>query len=246
MTSKDCADLNRILRVWYLPNEKIKEIDGIYEWWRLWIKKPLETQFGKWGQDNLLSNFWGEIKEREYIFLTHKPLTFGHSQAVFPKKNNKSEESCFFEAAKHIKQAINTFNTAFNSKEPEKSQKIQELVGYKSLSLSTHTYGNYIKTLVLRSSASEIKEEYTVHLAPYFQSHEIECKKLFQKNHSCAPHKTGGLLGWLGERETEVDQWEFKDSWNGLCLDQVAIDVFKLPLLAHHLRQITATSVSGS
>jgi hypothetical protein len=48
----------------------------------------------------------------------------------------------------------------------------------------------------------------------------------------------GGLLGWLGKRETEVDEWEFKDCWNGLSLEAVALDVLKLPQLAYRLRQL--------
>jgi hypothetical protein len=76
---------------------------------------------------------------------------------------------------------------------------------WKALSDYTKTKGKYKKTLVLKTSADEEKNEYKVHLVPYFQSHLDSTTLLYQHVHSAEKGKTGGLLCWLGERERRVD-----------------------------------------
>lgn len=46
------------------------------------------------------------------------------------------------------------------------------------------------------------------------------------------------MIGWLGERETQVDNWLVDGFPGPITLDQVGIDVWKLPELAKRFEQI--------
>lgn len=154
--------------------------DQVYRVWYTPLENPSEDP----------SSAWDEIQKYPYIFLVHKPLTFGHSQLVIPnpiapKLKKLSEEELFEEASKHVKKAIETFRKIFKD--------TSILKKFRVLAECTNTNGDYIKTLILRASADEsYDEKYKVHLAPYFKSHGNDCG-------------TGGLLRWVGERELRVD-----------------------------------------
>jgi hypothetical protein len=93
--------------------------------------------------------------------------------------------------------------------------------------------------LVLRSSAQEIVDkEYKVHLVPYFESHAELCKKRFQSLHTVPNDQTGGLLGWLGGREDDVDRWEVDPNPTKPILDQIANEHLKMTVLAQELRKL--------
>jgi hypothetical protein len=136
------------------------------------------------------------------IFLVDKPLTFGHSQ-IEMQCQKETEEERFGQASLLIEIAIKIFRKAFVEK------KIHEKQQFKELAEDTETHGEYIKTLILRSSANENANQYKIHVVPYFRSHADDCKRLFHDKHrNCCEEKTGGLLGWLGKKETQVDNWD--------------------------------------
>ena len=129
---------------------------------------------------------------------------------------------------------ISTFRRAFEE------QKLHESETFTSLAQKTLTYGPYNKTLVLRASADEdIKRAYKVHLVPYFASHASLCKKRFQSLHAVKPDDddSGGLLGWMGVNEDDVDRWE-TDSIQKKKLDLIANQRLRMPDLAQKLREI--------
>lgn len=153
---------------------------------------------------------WDDIKTAPHILLVRAPLTFGHSQLVIPerekdaknKDKGKLEAKLFKEAAKLIAKAIEAFHKVLRQE--------AILSEFSDLAGSTRTGGKLIKILVLRSSASENPENggYKVHLVPYFDSHAGECLERFRSGHEVRFDKKGGLLGWLGSREDEVDKFE--------------------------------------
>lgn len=154
-----------------------------------------------------------------YIFLVRAPLTFGHSQIVtkFLSVGQQCEADLFEMVAPTIKGAICVFEKVLGSEWLHKSPEFAELAAL------TRTHKRYIKTLVLRSSAKENREgEYKVHLVPYFDSHAEECQERYRTIHHL-DSGTGGLLGWLGERETEVDRWQIQSEtpW-AIKLDEIA------------------------
>jgi hypothetical protein len=165
-------------------------------------------------------------------------LTFGHSQLIFSVRGERLKETARFgKVAKIIKSSISAFEQVLGSekvhtKNPE----------FKRLAEITRTKGKYIKTLILRTSADEKHAEYKIHLVPYFESHASNCKSRYQTLHfikdrrNSATEKTGGLLAWLGERETEVDRW-LKDPhpWAKI-LDQKALKDWKMDKLATLLK----------
>jgi hypothetical protein len=204
------VDDGRILRLWYLQN--------------IWEKAT------DWGKVELAK--WKKIEQSPYVFLSRAPLTFGHSQLVIrsPNGTKQNEEDFFCLASKIIERTIIAFKDAF------KVQKLHECGNFNALAVITRTRGKYIKTLVLRASASEdICEEYKIHLVPYFKSHEDECGKRFRTLHGITSEKKGGLLGWLGERENEVDKLlelgPLKEK-----LDKFANEDLKMAELAKKLR----------
>lgn len=192
-------------RVWYLPKEwaKIQEQDKTNKdkgWSEL-----LENWKSVDSWEDVIEAGWDEIKKFPHILLSRSPLTFGHSQLVIPAPfgREQAEEKFFEWGSEIIKRAIVVFRKVFREKEIHKEPE------FSNLSEMTFTYGKYIKTLILKSSANEnVSEKYKIHLVPYFESHDKECQKRFHARHRVLPNKKGGLLGWLGEREDEVDKWE--------------------------------------
>jgi hypothetical protein len=165
------------------------------------------------------------------IYLVNAPLTFGHSQLIAsfsgdPNSPHCDETTRFSLIVPYIGMALKTFQQAFGT------TMIHRRIDFAPLAKLTMTDGDYIKTLILRASANEKKTEYKVHLVPYFTSHASACKNRFTAIHSVNPEKTGGLLGWLGMRETIADSWlidgdnPFKER-----LDDVVEKVLGLPCL---------------
>jgi hypothetical protein len=173
-----------------------------------------------------------------YIILVHTPFTFGHSQLVMKFYGDKQpdEPSRFRLATPIIEKALFVFQQVFNSGRITND--------FENLKKVTLTEGHYIKTLVLRASANEISNvehpkykdhtEYKVHLVPYFRSHEERCKERYDSIHAVYNSKeNGGLLGWLGTRETILDSWQLKNDNPFMCdLNKIAINCWKLQELA--------------
>jgi hypothetical protein len=154
-----------------------------------------------------------------YIFLSRAPLTFGHSQLVTRVRSiTKPHEADLFEmVSPMIKGAISVFESVLGSR------RFQENSDFKKLAKLTRTHKRYLKILVLRASAEEKPEwEYKIHLVPYFESHAEQCQERYRGIHHL-DSDTGGLLGWLGERETEVDRWQIPSEipW-AVKLDEIA------------------------
>lgn len=53
------------------------------------------------------------------------------------------------------------------------------------------------------------------------------------------------MIGWLGERETQVDNWLVDDFPGPITLDQIGRDVWKLPELAKRLERILPSLANG-
>lgn len=220
------VDDGRILRLWYLPNVWEKAMEKNF-------KERLEENGWKNTSDweKVKNKKWNKIQQSPYVFLSQSPLTFGHSQLVISLNRTKREGKDFFcLAAKIIERAIIAFQEAF------KKQKLHKDKNFSSLAVITKTKGEYIKTLILRASANEnVCEEYKVHLVPYFNSHENDCMKRYHSLHGFSSEDRGGLLGWLGERETEVDKLlelgPLKEKLNGFANEDL-----KMAELAKKLR----------
>jgi hypothetical protein len=218
----------RVYRLWYLPYQwsNIKSKLGDVTDWSIYV-------CGGKNAANLASiheQSWDDLHKFPYIFLSRSPLTFGHSQLVIPAPPGSSEripEAKYFEWASHIiREAIATFTTVF------KDHRVL-LKTFENLANLTQTKGKYIKTLILKASADEkIEEVYKVHLVPYFKSHDTKCKWRFCSKHGILPGRKGGLLGWLGEREDEVDKWEAEPTPLKCKLDDIANDDLKMQKLA--------------
>jgi len=157
------------------------------------------------------------------IFLVDSPLTFAHSQlAIKFSGTAHSDESARFQIAAHfVQKAIIKFGQLLRSNKIDK---------FKELAEFTLTVNNYIKTLVLRASAQEDGGEYKIHLVPYFGSHANACQERYTDIH--CDNEPGGLLGWLGDRETEVDKWKRDNTEN---LDDIVTKEWRLPELAELL-----------
>lgn len=159
------------------------------------------------------------------IFLVESPLTFAHSQLAikFSESAHPDESSRFRIAAQIVQKAISTFKQLLSP---------NTIDYFKELAEFTHTKENYIKTLVLRVSAQEDSWEYKIHLVPYFVSHAAACQERYTDIH--CDNQPGGLLGWLGDRETEVDRWKRE---NAAHLDDIVTNKWRLPELAKLLTQ---------
>jgi hypothetical protein len=159
------------------------------------------------------------------IFLVDSPLTFAHSQLVieFSGSAHPDESGRFRIAAQIVQKAISTFKQLLS---PNTIDRFKELAEF------TCTKGNYIKTLVLRVSAQEDSGEYKIHLVPYFVSHAAACQKRYTDIH--CDNQPGGLLGWLGDRETKVDRWKRE---NAAHLDDIVTNKWRLLELARLLAQ---------
>lgn len=224
---------DRSRRVWFVPKNGWEGVRAAIE-----KKEDLETEDWK---DVCSKDYKAKIKKNvPHIFLTRSPLSLGHSQLVIPSppwsttKNPTSEASFFEIASVIIVRALQTYKQVFSNK----GGLVQDEDVFRALAESTYSYGQYIKTLVIRASADEkAAEQYKVHLVPYLKSHEAECLKRFRARHTVRPDKKGGLIGWLGDRETEVDIWELEWCWPDVSHDQIANEVWNLPQLASRLNQ---------
>ncbi len=187
-------------------------------------------------------NEWDEAGV--FVCLSRAPLTFGHSQLTVDVKGDPPDEEMFNKAVPLIRATIRTFQDMLPMLLREDKDST-----WADLARWTKTRGPYIKTLILRTSASEKPEEaeeaegpqmrfiFKVHLVPYFKSHEDACYDMFQDKHNVSPHKRGGLLGWLGVREDEADELEV--DWPcDTDKDKCAKEFFKLDKLAEKLRPI--------
>ena len=159
------------------------------------------------------------------IFLVDSPLTFAHSQLAikFSESTHSDESDRFQIAAQFVQKAIIRFGQLLRS---------NTIKYFKELAEFTRTSDNYIKTLILRASAQEEKGGYKIHLVPYFRSHADACQKRFTD--IFCDNEPGGMLGWLGDRETEVDKWK-RDNINNL--DNIVTQEWRLPELAKLLAQ---------
>lgn len=219
MTERDDKEIFH--RIWYLPDS----------WWT--PASPSNLQEWRTLLERGNASKWdvsGNWKEFPHIFLVNRPLTFGHSQLVMPIPTNLSstKESIIFEYASIIiKRAIKGFEEAFGEEQLHSEEK------FCSLAKRTLSNGRYEKTIIMRVSADEDqKKVYKVHLVPYFKSNADLCQERYYSIRKI-PEKRGGLIGWLGDRETEVDCWQIsKDE-----LGKVAKDIWKLPELAISLRE---------
>jgi hypothetical protein len=223
----ELQDQDMFRRIWYLPDQ----------WW----STTLPTDLKEWR--NLLesrnanicnaSYDWKEFPYLPYLFLVNRPFTFGHSQLVMPipLSLRHIEENVFFEMASIIIQrAIKVFENAFKGEK----KGLHTESNFYDLAERTFSYGRYIKTLIMRVSADEgpIKF-YKVHLVPYFASNASLCQQRYCSIHNISPDKRGGLIGWLGDKETEVEKWQTGD-----CeLTEIARDIWKLPKVASILRE---------
>lgn len=219
MTEQDDKDMFQ--RTWYLPDR----------WWT--SANPNDLQEWRTLLERGNANQWdvsGDWREFPYIFLVNRPLTFGHSQLVMPIPMNlrSTKETTSFECASIIiKRAIKGFEEAFGE------DKLHSEAKFCNLAKRTLSYGRYEKTIIMRVSADEDpKEVYKVHLVPYFESNAALCQERYYSVHK-VPDKRGGLIGWLGDRETEVDCWRIGNDE----LSKIAINIWKLPELAINLRE---------
>jgi hypothetical protein len=81
-----------------------------------------------------------------------------------------------------------------------------DLSQWRALADYSETSGHYVKTLVLKASANEARNEYKVHLVPCFSSHVDAANRLLNDRIDGMPGRAGGLLHWIGQREHIVDQ----------------------------------------
>ena len=220
----------RIYRLWYLPNKWGKiNFEKLTDWSEYVSNGENATDWNE-----IVQSGWNLVEQLPHIFLSRAPLTFGHSQLVIPSLwSNKISEEKFFDWASHIiKRAIATFRKVLYDEEVHNKNET-----FKNLAKLTKTEGKYIKTLILKVSADEnIKKQYKVHLVPYFESHDIECKKRYDSRHRALMISKGGLLGWLGEREDDADKLEADSSLWKYILDDVANKDLKMVELANKMR----------
>jgi hypothetical protein len=224
---------DRSCRVWFSPKGGWEEVKSV-------LKKKADLETENW-RDLCNKDYKADIeKSVPHIFLSRSPLTFGHSQLVIPSppwrtdKKPISETSFFEIASVIIVRALQTYQQIFSTK----GSLIHEENTFRALAESTYSYGQYIKTLVVRASAEEkAGKQYKVHLVPYLKSHEAECLKRFRAQHRVKPDKKGGLIGWLGDRETEVDKWESEWCWPDVSHNDIVNEVWNLPQLASRLNQ---------
>ena len=219
----------RIARLWYIPEgwQNLSEARSVVEY----VEDGSSLKNTSL-RPNLENDVWEQVTKSPCIFLSRSPLTFGHSQLLIPSPCD-SEPDLFRLASKIICKVISIFSTVFGN-----TRLLHEKDTFKPLAESTHTEGSYKKTLVLRASAQENNEEYKVHLVPYFESHAELCKKRFHTVHTVAPGRTGGLLGWLGEREDAVDRWEVDSNPTKPMLDYIANEHLRMVDLAQELRKV--------
>lgn len=164
------------------------------------------------------------IENDAYAFLVDAPITLGHSQLRVSVTQTQQEEDAFNSAARHISKCIRVLRTTLFSLQLDK---------WTSLACYTGTSGDFKKTLILKVSANEGKNEYKIHLVPFFSSHLSATNKLYAATQEIDSGEPGGLLYWVGQRERIVDY----DMRYGRKDETVRkrIDSFRLPELADHL-----------
>lgn len=188
-----------------------------------------------WRKEKNVKNTLSEVSKFPYVFLTNAPLTFGHSQLVVPTcpgTDSGDESKLFRSAAPLIEDVLKVFEIFFGK------GKRHARAPFQKLAEDTYSYGKYLKTLILRTSADDDPNtKIKFHLVPYFESNQVDCHKRFHSLHKAPPDKKGGMIGWLGERETQLDNW-LVDGFPGLItFDQIGRDVWKLPELAKRLER---------
>jgi len=218
-------DKDMFQRTWYLPDHWWEEKTNLdnHEQWRKLLNRRNSSRW----EDELGVRDWRKFP---YIFLVNRPLTFGHSQLVIPIPDDlRPKESIAFEfAAILIKLAIKGFEEVFGD------DKLHTEVDFSDLAKRTLSYGKYEKTIIMRVSADEDpKKVYKVHLVPYFESNAALCQERYCSVQKVPPDKKGGLIGWLGDRETEVDKWQA----GNFELAKIARDMWRIPKLADKLRK---------
>jgi len=223
----------RIDRLWYLSKgwRKLPAPKSVAEY----LENPATLQnTASWPDSK--KDKWEQIKKSPCIFFSRSPLTFGHSQLLIPSLDD-CEQDLFRLASEIIYGVISTFSTVFGN-----PRRLHEDEIFKPLSENTLTYGSYKKTLILRTSAQERNEkeykEYKVHLVPYFESHAELCRKRFHSLHTVKPERTGGLLGWLGVREDDVDKWAVDPNPTKPMLDLIANEHLRMADLSQEFREI--------
>jgi hypothetical protein len=217
----------RIARLWYLPEgwRNLSEPRKVADY----LENPeVLKNTALW--PDAKEDAWELIKNSPCVFFSRSPLTFGHSQLLIPSHGD-CEPDLFRLASEIIYNVISTFSTIFGSPKLLHERRI-----FKPLAENTVTGGPYNKTLVLRASAQETNAEYKIHLVPYFESHVELCRKRFHSLHAVTPERTGGLLGWLGEREDDVDKWEVDPNLTQPMLDSIANEHLRMADLAQEFR----------
>lgn len=213
-------------RTWFLKKE------GIGKHWSSAFEMPPQRYTSIQNEIEKKNDKDYEIVTR--IILSHTPFTFGHSQLIMKFLGDKrllKESERFEKVTAIIKNAISVFEQVLG----------KETIHIKGTEFSllseiTHTSGRYIKTLILRASAEEHNceeyAEYKVHLVPYFYSHSANCKSRYLTLHFLSTDEKGGLLGWLGERETEVGRWQKPPHPWANSLNKIACENWKMDKLA--------------
>jgi hypothetical protein len=166
------------------------------------------------------------VAEDAYTFLVDSPITFGHSQLKVCLNHSNFEEDIFRNASGHIANCIKTIR---------KTLRGLDIAQWPSLASYTGTSGKFNKTLLLKASAKEAKNEYKIHLVPYFSSHLRATKKLYSAIQELESNKPGGLLHWVGQRERLVD-YDMRNGRNDETIIK-RIESFCLLRLASALRR---------
>lgn len=179
------------------------------------------------------SQVWYEKPNGSYIFLTQEPLTFGHSQLRMVTKYDWSEEIAYIKASQQVGKAIAALTEVLAN------QCVQEQ--FPALSNYTGRKGAYIKTAVLRVSAEEARNEYKVHLCPIWESGLEKSGELLRRSAPWLPEgQNGGLINWLGHRETLTYTDAHSPETKGLFAQKV--EEWRLPSLASLLRAVAMKS----
>lgn len=149
--------------------------------------------------DNVPDDLWDRTwysAGNAYVFLVDKPITLGHSQLKVRTDKAQQEEDSFDSAARHVAKCIKILRVTLSN---------LQLDYWNALARYTNTSGEYVKTLILKASAKEAKDEYKIHLVPYFTSHLTATTRLYCAMQEIESHAPGGLLHWVGQRERLVD-----------------------------------------
>jgi hypothetical protein len=133
-----------------------------------------------------------------FAFISRAPLTLGHSQLRVATPNVEGE-------AARWSLALPRFIAAIDALERVMRQPLG--AAWSAVAEYTETHGAFVRTLVLRTSAAEkTGDPFRVHLVPLFESHAEGAAERFRLVHDLEPPRTGGLIGWLGDREKVIDR----------------------------------------